>query len=66
MLESLNDPVAVKDNCVPSAIDVIEGATEIDTIVAFVTVKLIEELCTPSAAVIVVRPGLTLCARPVD
>ena len=44
VVESLNDPVAAKSSCVPGAIEVIEGATEIDVMVAFVTLRLTEAL----------------------
>jgi len=44
VVESLNDPVAAKSSCVAGAIEVIEGATEIDVMLAFVTLRLTEAL----------------------
>jgi hypothetical protein len=41
-----------------------EGVTEMDTIVAFVTVSVVEALMEPRVAVIVVVPGLRAFAKP--
>jgi hypothetical protein len=64
VLESLNDPVAVKDKFVPGAIVLPVGVTEIDTRVALVTVRVTEALIVPTAAVMVVIPGLRPFASP--
>jgi hypothetical protein len=66
VLESLNTPVAPNASWLPGAIEEIEGVTEVDVIVALVTLSLTETLCDARVAVIVVMPGLRPCARPPD
>ena len=61
---SLNKPTAVKVNLVPCAIVRPVGVTETDTIVAFVTLSVVEPLIEPSVAVMVVVPGARAFARP--
>jgi hypothetical protein len=64
-VESLNDPVAVNPCFVPAAIVRPEGVTEIETMLAFVTLNGTESVTDPRVAVIVVGPGATPLARPV-
>ena len=61
---SLNKPVATKDNLVPVAMVRPAGVTAMDTIVAFVTSSVVDALIEPSAAVMVVVPGLRALAKP--
>lgn len=56
-LLSLNRPVAVKSSVVPTAIVCDDGMTVIDTIVAFVTLSVVELLMDPRVAVIVELPA---------
>jgi hypothetical protein len=56
-LLSLNRPVAVKSSVVPTAIVCDGGMTVIDTIVAFVTLSVVELLMDPRVAVIVELPA---------
>ena len=58
VVESENSPVAVKPFCAPIGIVTPEGATEIDEIVALVTVKFVVPLTVPKVAVIMVVPEL--------
>ena len=64
VLESLNVPVAVNVKFVPGAIVLPEGVTEIVTSVALLTVRITEALTVPTAAVMVVVPGLRPLASP--
>jgi len=64
VLESLNVPVAVNVRFVPGAIVLPVGVTEIDTSWALVTVRITEALTVPTAAVMVVHPGLRPLASP--
>ncbi len=64
VLESLNVPVAEKDNFVPGAMVRPEGETEIETRVALVTVSVIDAAIEPTVAVMVQLPGATALARP--
>ena len=64
VLESLNVPVATNESCVPGAIVRFTGVIDMDTIVAFVTSSVADALTDPSAAVMVVIPGLRPFAIP--
>lgn len=64
VLESLNCPVAANVTCVPGAMEVMDGVTEIDTTVALVTFTLAEAVCDPRVAVTVEDPGLIPCNFP--
>lgn len=54
----------MKDNVVTGAMVCPDGFTEMDTIVAFVTLSVAEALIEPSVAVIVVVPGVKALAKP--
>lgn len=54
----------MKGNVVPGAMVFPDGLMEMDTIVAFVTVSVVEALTEPSVAVMVVVPGARAFARP--
>jgi hypothetical protein len=56
LVPSLNKPFAVKVNFVNGAIVRPVGVTEMDTIVAFETLSVVEPLIEPSLAVMVVDP----------
>lgn len=57
-------PVAVNCFVSPAAIAEFDGVTAIDTRVGAVTVKRVEPVTGPEAALIVVEPCATLVARP--
>ena len=59
---SLNRPAAVKSKVVPTAMLCPDGVTLIDTIVAFVTLNVVEAVIAPRVAVTVVVPAV----RPLD
>lgn len=63
-MPSLKKPIAVKVNLVPTAMVRPDGVTVSDTIVAFVTLSVVEAVMEPSDAVIVVVPGVRALARP--
>ena len=54
----------MKDSVVRGAIVRPDGLTEMETIVAFVTLRVAEALIEPSVAVMVVVPGVKALARP--
>lgn len=54
----------MKDNVVTGAIVRSDGLTEMETIVAFVTLRVAEARIEPSVAVMVVVPGVKALARP--
>ena len=56
--------MAVNCCCVPGAIDGADGATEIDTSVGGVTVKIVEPLILPEVAEIVAAPVARALAKP--
>jgi hypothetical protein len=67
VLPSLNAPVAVNACCVPGAMEALDGVTEIETILVFVTVNVVEPVITVPPvriieAVIVVWPALSAVA----
>jgi hypothetical protein len=64
VLKSLNEPVATNDNLVPGAIVRFTGVTEIDTMVALVTLSVIEALTLPSVALMIADPGLMPFNKP--
>jgi len=64
MLESLNEPVATNDNLVPGAIVRFTGVTEIDTMVALVTLSVIEALTLSNVALMITDPGLMPFIKP--
>lgn len=64
-MPSLNRPAAVKSRVVPTAIVCAGGMTLMDTIVAFVTVSVVDPVTDPSVAVMVVVPGATPLDAPV-
>lgn len=64
LVESLKIPVAVKPCFVPAAIDRPEGVTEIETKVAFVTVRTTDALNVPNVAVMVAVPGASPLITP--
>jgi hypothetical protein len=64
VVESENSPVAVKPFFAPTGIVAPEGVTEIDDIVAFVTVRFTDALTVPRVALMMVVPEL-LRGRPV-
>jgi hypothetical protein len=59
-------PVAVNCRVVPLAMLGLAGVTARDTSVAGVTVRVVEPAMLPNAAVIVVEPGATDAAKPLD
>lgn len=61
---SLKRPAAVKGNLVPGAMVRPVGVTVTETIVALETLSGVDPLIEPSVAVIVVVPGVRVCARP--
>lgn len=63
-MPSLKKPIAMKVNLVPGAMVRPDGLMEIDTSVAFVTLRVVEAVMEPSDAVIVVVPGARALARP--
>jgi hypothetical protein len=66
VLESLNVAVAVNDNLVPGAMVRPEGVTEIETMVAFDTLSVMEALTDPSVALMAVLPGVSALAKPLE
>ena len=54
--ESENNPVAVKPFCAPMGIVIPVGVTEMEEMVALVTVKFTDVLADPSVAVMMVVP----------
>ena len=64
VLPSVYVPVAVNCCVVPSAIDGLTGVTAIETSAAAVTVKVVEPVTPPDAALIVVAPVATVFANP--
>lgn len=63
---SLNRPAAVKSSVVATAIVCPGGVTLIDTIVAFVTLNVVEPVMDPRVAVMVVVPAVRPLDRPVS
>ena len=63
---SLKMPVAVKCCVVPLAMEYFAGVTVIDTRVAAVTLRVVEPLVLPEVAMMLVAPGLTEVARPIE
>jgi hypothetical protein len=61
---SLKRPAAVKGNLVPGAMVRPTGVTVTETIVALETLSGVDPLIEPSVAVMVVVPGVRVCARP--
>jgi hypothetical protein len=64
VLESLNVPVAVNESLVNGGIVLPAGVKEMDTIVAFVTVRVTALLTLPRVAVIIAVPGVSPFANP--
>lgn len=64
VLPSLKVPVAVNRWLVPGAMVVLFGATEMDVMVAAVTLRLVLALCEPKVTLIVVGPTLLETAIP--
>lgn len=64
-MPSLNRPAALKSNVVDTAMLCAAGVTLMDTIVAFVTLNVVEPVTEPRVAVMVVVPAATPLDRPV-
>src|SRR6058998_1869127 len=62
--ESSNTPVAVKCACPPTGTVATDGAIEMETILAAVTVNGTESAADPSVAVMVTRPGAMPTTNP--
>jgi hypothetical protein len=56
VVESENSPVAVKPFCAPMGIVIPVGVTEMEEMVALLTVKFTDVLADPSVAVMMVVP----------
>ena len=64
--ESSNTPVALKFACAEVGMVTFCGVTEMETILALVTVSVIEAVADPTVAVTVKVPGATPNPSPLD
>lgn len=64
--ESLKSPIAVNAWCQPIGTVCPVGVTEMDRIAAFVTVKVVDPDTEPKTALMVIVPGATPNALPLD